>query len=106
MYLILIDGDINLTLTGESLVPESLPLEIKPGWNWISYPVSQPLSLGTALNHITPMEGDIIKGQNAFATFNHGSWQGNLTTMEPGKGYIYLSNRTESFTFVFPTLDK
>ena len=44
-----------------------------------------------ALLNITPVEGDKIVSQDqGFAIFNGSSWEGTLSTLESGKGYVYI----------------
>jgi hypothetical protein len=86
--------------------PSTITIPINPGWNWIGYPLNHSLSVNTALSNITPADNDMIKSQDSFATFVNGSWQGGLKTLEPGKGYIYLSNQAESFQLIYPSDNK
>lgn len=106
MYLIASDRSLTLTLEGQEVDPSELILEVKPGWNWICYPLSQALDLETALGNFTPEEGDAIKSQYAFSSYSDGTWQGTLRKLEPGKGYIYCSKRTQSIQLIFPTINK
>lgn len=102
MYLILSDQVITITLSGEPVDPSTLPITLNPGWNWISFPLEQALDVAAALSGITPSENDIIKGQDASASFIDGTWQGMLQVLEPGKGYLYLSNNLQNIQLVFP----
>ncbi len=106
MYLIASDRSLTLTLEGQEVDPSELILEVKPGWNWICYPLSQAMDLETAFGNFTPEEGDAIKSQYAFSSYSDGTWQGTLRKLEPGKGYIYCSKRTQSIQLIFPTITK
>ena len=64
------------------------------------------MDLETALGNFTPEEGDAIKSQYAFSSYSDGTWQGTLRKLEPGKGYIYCSKRTQSIQLIFPTITK
>ena len=48
------------------------------------------------------MEGDLIKSQHAFAVFseNH-RWEGSLTTLRPGEGYLFKRIGQDSVKFTF-----
>ena len=84
--------------------PDAVVIEIDPGWNWISYLLTIETPVGEALMNLTPAHGDMIKGQNSFSTYDAatGLWLGSLTSLVPGKGYIYLSKDTQSKTFTYP----
>ena len=86
--------------------PNAVVITLDPGWNWISYLLTVETQVGEALVNLTPAHGDIIKGPGSFSTYNAatGLWSGSLSTMVPGKGYIYLSNDTESKTFTYPAI--
>lgn len=72
-------------------------ITVKPGWNWIGYPVATQQGLSVALANFTPSANDLIKGQNSSATFydNYG-WFPTSFTLIPGQGYMYFSNATEN----------
>ena len=79
-------------------------ITLYPGVNWIGYPCTENLPIATALGNLTPAEDDIIKSYNGdLATYSGGAWHGTLTTLQPGKGYIYQSKADVTKTFVFPS---
>ena len=80
---------------------QSVPITLNNGWNWIGYPYSEPMTISEALSGFTPAQGDVIKSQNKTATYRNGRWMGQLTTLEPGKGYHYQSADGTTRTFVF-----
>jgi len=92
--------------TNEAPTPPSNPVVItlRPGWNWISNLLTTEKALEVALANLTPSDGDVLKGQNAFCTYSGGtqSWWGSLNTLVPGEGYMYLNNSTETKTFTYP----
>lgn len=77
------------------------PINLQPGWNWISYTLFEEYGLDEALGSFEPLEGDVVKSQNAFSSFINGEWVGSLTHFTPGKGYMYSSNRTGTVPFSF-----
>ncbi len=64
---------------------------LSKGWNWIGYPLAHEMEIAQALEPFSPSEDDLIVGQDGFATFYDGEWVGALTTLKPGKGYMYKS---------------
>ena len=50
-----------------------VPITLEQGWNWISYPYSEPMTIGAALSGFTPAEGDILKSQTSMAQYQNGS---------------------------------
>ena len=81
---------------------QNIPITLNQGWNWISYPCSEPMSIDEALAGFTPMPGDILRSQtDGSATYTNGRWRGSLTTLVPGKGYHYQSTDGTTRTFVF-----
>lgn len=78
-----------LRMIGNLIDPDTLPIAVVQGWNWISYIPNYALPINIALESLPSAPGDIIKSQEAFAQYvnaTHG-WIGNLKFMEPPKGY-------------------
>ena len=72
-----------------------------PGYNWFGYQGTQPLAIEDI--NITPTEGDKINSQNdGYAIFENGLWNGTLELLQPGHGYVYMSNATVPQTLSFP----
>ena len=78
---------------------EDKPIMLRPGWNWIGYTVNGAQTLNAALSDYLAEEGDKIIGQNGIATYENGSWQGTLSTMETGLGYMLFTKQAKSLTF-------
>ena len=91
----------DFTSHGSQPQPTGVVIELTPGWNWISYLIDTETTVEEALVNLNPSNGDMIKSQSAYSTYSSGRWQGNLTTMSPGRGYIYLRN-DEATTFSYP----
>ena len=92
MYMIEMEGALNLTLVGIPVDPTALSFLLQPGWNWIASPVAESTSINEALAPFEPQDGDIIKSYHQFAVFIEGyGWFGPLTTLKPGEGYMYHS---------------
>ena len=90
-----------LMLAAMSLGQAQVPITLEQGWNWISYPYSEPMTIEAALSGFTPAEGDILKSQTSMAQYQNGSWSGNLTTLIPGEGYMYQSADGIVKSFIF-----
>jgi hypothetical protein len=101
MYMITVAEDCEITLQGAPLDPAELPITIKPGVNWIGYPLSTEMPIGTAFAGFA-VTNDKVTARTSFANYT-GRWRGTLTTLEPGKGYIYKSNASSDRTLVFPS---
>lgn len=70
--------------------PNALPIPIVAGWNWIGYVSTFNLGVNEALATLNATQGDLIKGQHSFATYEPAmGWIGSLTFMKPGEGYMY-----------------
>ena len=98
MYRIQTSAPCQFTLSG--LPATGVEVTITQGCNWFGFTGTEPLSL-TALG-INPATGDKVVSQDAgFAIYNGNAWVGTLTSLQPGKGYVYVSvaslNKTMSF---------
>ena len=104
MYMIKTDAACSITLTGTIVDPVNHPITLNPGANWIGFVGSENLNLNEAFSNLTPTNLDNIKSIDGAATYYQGiGWRGNLSILEPGKGYIYKSKATETKTFCFPS---
>ncbi len=77
----------------------------KPGWSWIGANVTVNMPLTTALGGLSkaPEIGDVIKNYDQYSEYTASGWIGDLTTIVPGKGYMYMSNDVNSKYLVYPT---
>lgn len=90
----------SLTLVGRSVNPAT-PIAINQGWNWIGYLPSRGLPVTQALASLEPLNGDLVKGQFAFAQYVAGvGWIGNLNFMVSPNGY--LLNISNAGTLTYP----
>jgi hypothetical protein len=53
-----------------------------------------------------PVNNDQVKSQSQNARYQRNRWGGQLGTLEPGKGYIYISADENERTFIFPASTK
>ena len=92
MYKILVSSDVTLSMAGLATDPSGHSITLHQGCNWVGYPLSEPLSLSQAFVYFTPAEGDkIVSFEDGMAIFEDGVWNGTLLSLQPGKGYIYIS---------------
>ena len=104
MYMVKVANAGEITLQGLPINPTGHPVTIANGNNWIAFPLSGNMTVTEAFEEF-PANGDVVKSNNGGqATWNSNAnkWIGGLTTLEPGKGYIYNSKATGNKTFVFP----
>ena len=81
-----------LSMAGLAADPSGHSITLHQGCNWVGYPLSEPLSLSPAFVYFTPAEGDkIVSFEDGWAIFEDGVWNGTLLSLQPGKGYIYIS---------------
>lgn len=99
MYRIKTQEASTITLTGAPV--NQVSINILPGYNWFGYTGLANLTLAHALDNFTPNENDQIIGQEGTATFSNGQWSGTLSSLEPGKGYIYYSTSSNTKTIRF-----
>ena len=83
------EGGVDMRIAGNIVDFTNETIEIKNGFNWISYPFNQPMNLNDALEGFTPAEGDYIVSHFSFAFYYDNQWQGPLESFTPGEGYIY-----------------
>ena len=97
---------IQLQIEGDRLDDEGRTLTLEQGWNVLPYLLTEKQSLTDALAdyYDDASEGDLIKSRDAFAVFSHaGKWEGNLTYMQPGLGYMLRRLAPDPCTFTYYT---
>lgn len=98
-YKLLVSQSVDNTWSGHGCRADNTPVHLNKGWNWIGYVPISSASVKDALAGITPGENDIVKTLDAFAIFSGGKWNGTLTTMNRGVGYMYYSAQNTSFNY-------
>ena len=98
MYKIKAKNNVNYSFTGTYCLYD-LPISLKEGWNWIGFTQNGMMTVANALSKLNAEEGDIIMGQEGFSTYSSGNWTGTLSTLEPGKGYMFKSANAKSLRF-------
>lgn len=98
MYRIATQEADTFTLTGMPVTAAGISILL--GYNWFGYMGMRPADITTALGGFTPALNDQIIGQEGAATYNGSEWTGGLTTLVPGKGYVYHSTASERKTLL------
>lgn len=95
-----------LGLTGEAVNPMETAIPVEPGWNYISYVPLTGMSVTDALCGYDAQNGDVIKSQDAFATYSAtNGWEGSLTVLTAGKGYMLKRSASAPRTsFSYPVV--
>lgn len=89
------------SVRGQQPALKDMPVVLEPGWNWIAYTPLTTKRINAALAGGKPKAGDIIKSQTAVSIYGATGWEGTLTSLESGHGYLYYStdNQVKSFTY-------
>lgn len=93
-----------LSLTGEAVHPSETTITLGAGWNYISYLPLVNMNVSDALKGYKAENGDVIKSQDAFATYSTANgWEGDLTTLTVGRGYMLKRSANASqVSFTYP----
>ena len=103
MYKITVSSACEIVLEDMPVDPSTLTATISKGNNWIAYPYDESSTVADFFAGF-PVNNDQVKSQAEGSTkYNRGRWAGQLTTLEPGQGYIYVSVSDDERTFTFPT---
>lgn len=107
MYKIRTSVASNISFTGSPANPSNHTITISDGWNWIGFPNGSNVSLDDAFSGFSPEDEDQIKSSAGFAQFYNIDgitfWDGSLTVLTPGQGYMYKSNSTNTKYLTFQT---
>ncbi len=102
MYKMKIAEPGKLKLRGLQIDPRDHPVNFNTGWTWISFLGREVTEVNEALANMTNLSvGDRIKGQKQFATFGGANigWIGDLQFLEPGQGYMILTENAGSIVY-------
>ena len=109
IFLAHVANNIRLQIEGDPLDDKGRTLTFNQGWNVLPYLLPEKQSLTDALadyyEHAS--EGDLIKSRDAFAVFSGaGKWEGNLTYMQPGQGYMLRRLAADPCSFTYYTYNQ
>ena len=100
MYMLRLSQNDTIRYMGIPLDSDTVSIDLKRGWNWISYVPDVNMSIAEALSNLQPQPGDVIKGQKDFAMYDDKlGWIGSLTNLKVNQGYMYKSDVETSFTY-------
>ena len=102
MYKITVTANCEITVQGAPVDPAEHPITISQGANWIAFPFASSMTVTNAFAGFA-LNGDNVKGKSRGTNYNGTNWRGQLTNLEPGKGYIYNSPSSETRVFTYPT---
>jgi len=99
------NGNI-MRISGEILSEDSMHITVRGDGQWSAMPClldqTTPLTEALASYYQDASEGDIIKARNRFATFSEDQrWEGNLTALRPGEGYLFRRMGAGSIDIAF-----
>ena len=100
MYELQTSVPCEITLTGTEVNPSDYEITIHNGVNWIGYLCGEGKTLNEAFGTF-PVDGDVVKSRDNSSVYRNGQWRGQLSGLEPGKGYIYESNTSSDRTFTY-----
>ncbi len=94
LYMIYCQAGNTMHISGTNLPTDSMSIKVRGDGQWSPMPclMKQVTSVTEALSdyydRATP--GDMLKSHDHFAFFSENKrWEGNLTTMRPGEGYLF-----------------
>ncbi|PXY01649.1 hypothetical protein DF185_09270 [Marinifilum breve] len=102
LYKFFINNGGNLHIDGVQVSINIHEIEVTNGWNRIGYLPNVNMTVNEALSDYQASENDVLVSQTAFAMYDGFDWQGTLTFMEPGRGYLLKRNGEETITFKYP----
>ncbi len=103
------DSSRIITLIGKEIDPLNQQITIKPGNNWIGYPLRKNTPINIALSNLSATEGSVIRNQTQFAEYLGGDinqWFGSLQLLRAGDGFIFSSTADDTATFSYQTDDQ
>ena len=104
MYMVQMANSFTTTVSGSIVDPAEHTITLDPGSNWVGFIGTQEMTLDEAFSGFTPTHLDNIKTQEGTSTYLNGrGWTGRVTSLVPGKGFIYKSKASTSQDFVYPT---
>lgn len=95
-----------LSVSGTPLDLASTSLAVAGGrWNYISFLPLVNMTVTEALAGYQASDQDVIKSQTGFSMYSsRNGWIGNLTYLEPGKGYMLYRKDASQVSFTYPVL--
>jgi len=89
----------SITMRGHIQGVDAAALNLLQGWNWMAYPYFETKNIADVLTNAEA--GDYLVSQTGFSSYDGSSWEGNVSELTPGKGYLYKSASTKQLQFDF-----
>ncbi len=104
MYKVELTEACEITLEGTPIDPAAYPITINANAaSWLAFPLNESMTVTNAFDGFA-RSGDQLKAKVGSTTYDaNGRWRGSLNNLQPGMGYVYISNWSEPRTFTFPT---
>ena len=102
MYVVEVPSACEISLDAMLIDPSEHPITIVNGSNWIGFPFIGNMTLINAFDGFA-VNGDKVSSQNNGNATYQGSWNGGLSTLQPGQGYKFESTTTVPRTFTYPS---
>jgi hypothetical protein len=100
MYKVKMGQTNRLRIGGNEVDVSQWSSSLKSGWNWLSYPLSNNVSVKEALALFNASAGDVVKSQRSFSIYDPVvGWSGTLTYMVAGEGYMLKSATAQEFKY-------
>ena len=76
---------------------------MRKGWSYMPNPFVQPRYISEVFDaSMTFTDGDrIVSKDNGFVEYNTGKWVGDLTTLQPGEGYLFYNGGNAAIDLTF-----
>ena len=107
IYMFHVAHEVYPEIEGSPLTTDDRTLNLQTGWNVLPYLLDSNFPIAEALSdYLTNAKaGDMIKSKDCFAVFSSDSkWEGSLTYLEPGQGYLlYHQGEPCKFTYYVTT---
>ena len=106
MFKVNVTADVTFDMEGYLADPADHEITLYNGWTYLGFISMQPMSIEEAFAGFEPADGDIVKAQEGYATYDaeYAEWSGSLNTLTPGTGLMYKSNNENDVTFTYPTV--
>ena len=106
MFKVNVTADVNFVMENYFADPANHEITLYNGWTYLGFIATQPMSIEEAFAGFEPTDGDMVKAQEGFATYDaeYDEWSGSLNTLTPGAGLMYKSNNDEDVTFTYPAV--
>ena len=100
MYKVKMKADRELHIVGNRVEPQTHPVTVYTGWNWLGYYEMLRYSVADAMAGMNPQTGDLLMAKRGVSYYEDFEWVGTLQSMEPGQGYIlFNTDTTKQFSY-------